>query len=701
MTPEDLQRLIAQPEGLKVDFKRDFYKIADADYSPETPEQKRKDQRALQWGELLKDVLSLANGNVNTAAQSGYLIVGVEDESKRIHDVGRIDTTLLRKQLIQKIGDIAQPPLADINCETVEQEGKRLLVIIIPPSPYLHETTKDLQTPKRSYPKHTVFIRRGEEIGPASQAERLAIAADKERLLTAVRSCASAPNDAELGQPAPEERFAESITKWMAKLKRKVEWLTADQRQVLHQLRYRHRALITGCAGSGKTLLAAEKAIRLDAAGIRTLVLCHNPNLARYLNGLIGNPAIDVLDIATLVNSLNGIRQPAPTNWSGFDEPLEKDLDRAFDAAHSLSSHYDAVIVDEGQDFRDVWWILIDAVLERSSNKILYIFYDDNQALLPHRAQYPHDCHEISMSRNCRNAGNIFEIVRRLHRDAPITSSFLAQDGIAKISVFDEQDFRVRLEAALIDAYNYVDHHQIRVLTNETSAELSNINGFEFARHAEHRWRAVVGHHLHALREKALKRVVKLASGSSISEIANRFRIPLGQSAEHYLTVPALSQEKVPSVEDIRSVQAFGAKLLPFFGGHRNETVYFAVRNRQLYLAARAHTGKEVPVNDASSAYFYSLPQWPSTLPVGRTTQILANCTVGVDDSSIPLYSVDTFKGLECDALVLVISSASHNLLREMYVGASRAICYLNLVISKSVYSRLTSLSDLDARFII
>jgi nucleoside phosphorylase len=289
-----------------------------------------------------------------------------------------------------------------------------------------------------------------------------------------------------------KERFAASITTWMARLKRKVEWLTSDQTQVLHQLRYRNRVLITGCAGSGKTLLVAEKAIRLDAAGVRTLVLCHNPNLARHLTSLIANPAIDTVDFATFVSRLAGTAAPEQGGWTALEEPLDHELDLAFDAVSPLTAVYQAIIVDEGQDFREIWWTLLDALLDHSRTRTLYIFCDDNQALLPHRASYPIDSEPVSMSRNCRNGGNIFEIVRRCHRGAPLVSSFLSGDGVAKVTVFDEEDFGIRLEDALLDACKYADHAEIRVLTNEHSAESSRINGFKFFRRAERGWRAAV-----------------------------------------------------------------------------------------------------------------------------------------------------------------------------------------------------------------
>src|SRR5690242_19125435 len=60
------------------------------------------------------------------------------------------------------------------------------------------------------------------------------------------------------------DTFAPSVSDYMAQLNRKVERLTNDQFRVIQMLSGEKRVRISGCAGSGKTLVAAEKAIRLS-----------------------------------------------------------------------------------------------------------------------------------------------------------------------------------------------------------------------------------------------------------------------------------------------------------------------------------------------------------------------------------------------------------------------------------------------------
>ncbi len=55
--------------------------------------------------------------------------------------------------------------------------------------------------------------------------------------------------------------------------------LTKQQFRILTTLQRKRQALITGCAGSGKTALAVEKAKRLAHEGMQVLLLCFNSRL--------------------------------------------------------------------------------------------------------------------------------------------------------------------------------------------------------------------------------------------------------------------------------------------------------------------------------------------------------------------------------------------------------------------------------------
>ncbi len=73
-----------------------------------------------------------------------------------------------------------------------------------------------------------------------------------------------------------------------------IRQLTEQQFKLLDFLGSRRRALIRGCAGSGKTMIASEKARRLSAAGFRVLFTCFNANLANWAAGQLARCGVEV-----------------------------------------------------------------------------------------------------------------------------------------------------------------------------------------------------------------------------------------------------------------------------------------------------------------------------------------------------------------------------------------------------------------------
>ncbi len=159
-----LQRLLGEPEGPTLEFKRAWYGIDD----PAAKQQQRD--------ELIKDILSLANGSPGTVGRDAYLIIGADDSfdsagRRCLHDVGDLKPESLRQTIVQCVSSASEPALQDIRFDVVEIDGARLAVITIPPSPHLHEITRGLL----SFSERTVFIRRGDSIGVASATDRDAI----------------------------------------------------------------------------------------------------------------------------------------------------------------------------------------------------------------------------------------------------------------------------------------------------------------------------------------------------------------------------------------------------------------------------------------------------------------------------------------------------------------------------------------------
>jgi hypothetical protein len=188
--------------------------------------------------------------------------------------------------------------------------------------------------------------------------------------------------------------------------------LTEQQFQILDILNRQRRALICGCAGSGKTMLAVEKATRLARQGFHVLLTCFNRNLATDLRARLKPlPNLDILHFHGLCFKLAeqaGVLPVQKSTEAFFSYELPEALDKA---TAILDTRYDAIIADEGQDFQEHWWIPLHSLLHDQDHGILYVFYDDNQRLYVQRSSFPISQEPYCLTVNCRNTQSIHRLV--------------------------------------------------------------------------------------------------------------------------------------------------------------------------------------------------------------------------------------------------------------------------------------------------
>ena len=61
--------------------------------------------------------------------------------------------------------------------------------------------------------------------------------------------------------------------------------------------------------------------------------------------------------------------------------------DHLMEAIPELTERFDAIVVDEGQDIRDNWWITLESLLNDPDDGILFIFQDPHQAIYRRNAE--------------------------------------------------------------------------------------------------------------------------------------------------------------------------------------------------------------------------------------------------------------------------------------------------------------------------
>ncbi len=135
--------------------------------------------------------------------------------------------------------------------------------------------------------------------------------------------------------------------------------MTRDQSRTLDALSEVRRMRVVGGAGSGKTWLALEQARRRARAGERVALLCYSRGLGRYFERVVEQ--WPVRDRPAYV----GLFHDLPLAWGAErgtdDDPdyWERRLPLALGAladARSAGDLFDAVVVDEAQDFGNLWW---------------------------------------------------------------------------------------------------------------------------------------------------------------------------------------------------------------------------------------------------------------------------------------------------------------------------------------------------------
>lgn len=190
--------------------------------------------------------------------------------------------------------------------------------------------------------------------------------------------------------------------------------LTYEQLNTLKKMNKIRRAEISGCAGSGKTMMAVEKAQRLAGEGFRTLLTCYNRPLAEHLSNITRkHENLTVCTFHQLCRRMAdeaGISLP-PITDANSTVVFEKDFPDALYDAMSLRPdlRFDAIIVDEGQDFADTWWLALEHSLAEGRKSVFYVFYDDNQRIYRNRGGISEELGLVSISllENVRNTRTI------------------------------------------------------------------------------------------------------------------------------------------------------------------------------------------------------------------------------------------------------------------------------------------------------
>jgi len=189
-----------------------------------------------------------------------------------------------------------------------------------------------------------------------------------------------------------------------------VERLSAEQAVILDAARLLSRIEVRGGAGSGKTWLAVEQARRLSRSGRRVALTCYSRGLAAWLQRRVASfPRKEQPAYVGTFHNL-GVEWGAPTGSDDDSHFWEVELPQQMvdlGAAQPLGKLFDAIVIDEAQDFADLWWPAALAALRDEDAGGLYVFSDEGQRVFSRFGGPPAGLVPLVLDHNLRNTRQI------------------------------------------------------------------------------------------------------------------------------------------------------------------------------------------------------------------------------------------------------------------------------------------------------
>lgn len=268
---------------------------------------------------------------------------------------------------------------------------------------------------------------------------------------------------------APTLRVTGLLRADIADAERQIISLTERQIAALSLIRNVRRCVVRGGAGTGKTLLAVEKARRVALEGGRALLVCFNAPLATALgNELRAASGVTVATFHSLCVRLCRSSGAVPQNpddaWFAT-----RAADVLADAVGTMSNDekFDALVVDEAQDLTDEWLTALSFLLRSTDDGSVLLLLDNHQEIYRGGLTLPPSWPVVELDLNCRNTLPIARRVAACFRDpaprdgamGPEPSIVEADDGLLASVVHDV------VASLLVD--EHLDPSRIAVLANQ------------------------------------------------------------------------------------------------------------------------------------------------------------------------------------------------------------------------------------------
>jgi hypothetical protein len=199
--------------------------------------------------------------------------------------------------------------------------------------------------------------------------------------------------------------------------------LTTDQFRVLDMARRIPRYEVAGGPGTGKTWLAIEQARRWAEEGQRVAFVCYSRGLATWVSRRVESwrkPLRRNVKVRTF-HGLGvdwGVRIADGRGADYWEDELPADM---LDLARHLddAGRFDALVVDEAQDFLPSWWEPLLAALRDPAAARIAVFTDEQQRIFDREGGADLGLVPLDLTENLRNTRQIGAVFVPLAAPAP------------------------------------------------------------------------------------------------------------------------------------------------------------------------------------------------------------------------------------------------------------------------------------------